>query len=295
MFARKRHSGGFTLVELLVVIAIIGILIALLLPAVQSAREAARRMQCANNLKQMGLAVHSYVTQHAGCLPLGSPGIWRHGLFTQLLPFLELSTIYDDIDIDGVTNTSSHRFTPVPVYFCPDYPVGPVVDPAPSYSISGALCTYQAVAGALRDGVSVTTGCGNVPHNGLFGWDVVRRVAQVTDGLSNTLAIGEYVHRDDTGNYGHYPGNVRPWILGAQEGKCSYVYRVLEFPINSGVQRAADEIPFNHLPLGSMHPGGASFLVADGSVTFLNETVDMPTYRALGTINGGELEGRLPD
>ncbi len=291
----KRLRFGFTLVELLVIIAIIGVLIALLLPAVQSAREAARRMQCANNLKQMGLAVHSYITQHNGCLPLGSLGDHRHGLFTHLLPFLELSTIYDNIDIDGDTSLSDHRFTAIATYFCPSYPVGPVVNPSPPYSVSGALCTYQAVAGVLRAGEPVTAGCGDTPHNGLFDWNTVRRARQVTDGLSNTLAIGEYVHRDETGNYGHYPGNVRPWILGGLAGNCSYVYRVLEFPINAGVQRDADRTPFNHLPLGSMHPGGAHFLVGDGSVTFLSENIDMIVYQGLGTINGNEIEGRLPD
>ena len=297
----RGRPRGFTLVELLVVIAIIGILIGLLLPAVQSAREAARRMQCSNNLRQMGLAIHNYMAQHNGCLPLGNPGVQRHGLFTQMLPYLEQSAIYDAIDIDGDTFDSAikdYRYTSIPAYFCPSYPGDPVVENASNYYMNGASCTYQGVAGVLRDGEPYTSaggGAGNIPHNGLFGWDVVRRVRQVTDGLSNTLAIGEYVQRDKTGEFSVLPGNVRPWIFGALSDKSSYVFRVLEWPINANVERKADNIPFNHLPLGSSHPGGANFLVADGSVAFLSENTALTVYQALGTIDGGEVEGQLPD
>lgn len=96
---RKPHLQGFTLVELLVVIAIIGILIALLLPAVQLAREAARRMQCSNNLKQMGLALHNYLSTYRTHFPHGAWGHYRHGLFSTMLPYLEQKTIYDSFDL----------------------------------------------------------------------------------------------------------------------------------------------------------------------------------------------------
>jgi len=89
----RRDSHGFTLVELLVVIAIIGILIALLLPAVQAAREAARRLQCTNNLKQLGMATHNYAAQYSGRFPAGTTGPHRHGLFTYILPFIEQDAI----------------------------------------------------------------------------------------------------------------------------------------------------------------------------------------------------------
>ncbi|MCP4590129.1 MAG: DUF1559 domain-containing protein, partial [bacterium] len=97
----KTANRGFTLVELLVVITIIGILIALLLPAVQAAREAARRMQCSNNLKQLGLAVHNYVSIYSEHFPLGCMGYERHGLFTAMLPFLEQDVVHDKLDLTG--------------------------------------------------------------------------------------------------------------------------------------------------------------------------------------------------
>jgi len=289
---------GFTLVELLVVIAIIGILIALLLPAVQAAREAARRTQCSNNLKQMGLAIHNYMDQHREYFPPGSPGPRRHGLFSHILPFLELQTIHDELDLDGDTFIEPHRYTPIDVYFCPSYPGERVVRNKANGYKNGASCTYLGVAGVLREGVETTPdeGGGAIPKNGMFGWEFVRRANQVGDGLSNTLTMGEYVQRDDEGEFGDFPGNVRPWILGAtQTSKASYTFRVCVYPINSRVQRSRDGIPFNHLPLGSYHPGGAHFLLGDASVRFLSETMPFDVYQALSTCNGKEVEGIIQD
>jgi prepilin-type N-terminal cleavage/methylation domain-containing protein len=291
---RRRH--GFTLVELLVVIAIIGILIALLLPAVQAAREAARRMQCSNHLKQMGLAMHNYATSYKGYLPPGSPGLWKHGLFTYMLPYLEQKTLHDQLDLKGKTYKTYNeprRYDVVSCYLCPSWP-HMEVDRDGDYV--GALTTYQGVAGAhptVKPYESSPYG-GNIPLNGMFGWALVRKMADVTDGLSNTLAMGEFVQIDTEPTAGvewwaRPPGAVRAWVYGGGENTGLYASKVLVQAINARVNRGTDNVPFNHLPMGSYHPGGAHFLVGDGSVTFISEAISLATYEALGTVAGGEV------
>ncbi len=163
----RTRSGGFTLVELLVVIAIIGILVALLLPAVQSAREAARRSQCSNNLKQMGLAAQNYMSTYKDKLPYGYAGrlpsppnrsFQKRGVFTELLRFLEEGTVYDQIQWDygngGVPNTpfaDPAANIVISAFICPTW-VDPQVhagaSPAFGYQ-NGALVTYTGNGGAV--------------------------------------------------------------------------------------------------------------------------------------------------
>ncbi|MDZ7619409.1 MAG: DUF1559 domain-containing protein [Patescibacteria group bacterium] len=294
MFRRPLH--GFTLVELLVVITIIGILIALLLPAVQSAREAARRMQCSNNLKQMGLALHNYATAHREFFPIGGTGSAKHALFTALLPYLEQQALHDSLDLLNTTKTTfqeTHRYTPVPAYTCPTWPHETVYRNMSLGHQNGALSTYQGVAGAYPTVAPYTTaGHGDIPQNGMFLWGVPRRISEVRDGLSNTLAIGEFVQIDvKGGTYATPPGNTRPWILGATEdsSKGLYAVKVAVHPLNSRFDRSADKVPFNHLPFGSYHPGGGNFVAADGSVHFLSQSISFDEYRYLTTVAGGEI------
>jgi prepilin-type N-terminal cleavage/methylation domain-containing protein len=293
-----RRDSGFTLVELLVVIAIIGILIALLLPAVQSAREAARRMQCSNNLKQMGLALHNYASAHREYFPIGGTGPAKHALFTAMLPYLEQQPLHDDLDLMGAKRTTfqePHRYSPVPPYVCPSWPHEPVYRGMSLSYQNGALTTYQGIAGAYPTVQPVTSsGHGAIPQNGMFGWGFARRVGDVRDGLSNTLAISEFVQIDlKGGTYTTPPGNVRPWILGATEdtSKGTYAMKVAVHPLNARFDRSADGIPFNHLPFGSFHPGGGHFAAADGSVHFLPDTISFDVYRYLMTVDGGEVAG----
>ncbi|MCS7305497.1 MAG: DUF1559 domain-containing protein [Thermoguttaceae bacterium] len=295
-FTFRPPLHGFTLVELLVVITIIGILIALLLPAVQAAREAARRAQCTNNLKQMGLACHNYMDSNREYFPPGSPGTARHGLFTFILPYLEAKNIYDQCNLTGNTFRDPQRYTVVPVYMCPSYP-GPAVvrqNPSnPSDWRDGALCVYQGNGGVLISGQPVvSSGHGNIPTNGMFQWEKVRRLNEVIDGTSNTLAMGEFVHRDRTGTtYNNVQGNIRAWILGASEDnqKGCYTLKVIYYPINARVERETGGVPFNHLPMGSYHPGGANFLMTDASARFLSENISLDVYKALATCDGGEV------
>jgi len=289
---------GFTLVELLVVITIIGILVGLLLPAVQNARESARVAECKNNLRQMGIALTNYIETNTEQLPVGCPGSERHGLFTFLLPYAEQQNLYNKLNLEGNPSADPNLYTEVPFYRCPSF-IGPrVVRDAPAAYMDGALCTYQASGGTLyRQGEEITESSqyGDMPHNGLFRWGKVRHAADVRDGLSNTIAIGEFVHSDyDMASfYSGNPGNVRAWIKGANNGTGSYVFKVIELPINSTIDRIAHGVPYNHLPHGSFHPGGADFLFGDGHVAFINDNLDLETYRAMATCDSGEINNAI--
>jgi type II secretory pathway pseudopilin PulG len=287
----------------LVVITIIGILIALLLPAVQAAREAARRMQCSNNLKQIGLAMHGYLAANKGSFPPASPNgrptkatdPTNHGLFTFLLPYLELKNIYDQLNLKPGSETQKerHRYTPIATYLCPSYPY-PTLLKNYEPDMDGALATYQGVGGAYyadSEGFDGGTLAGKVPRNGIFLLRKGREIAAVTDGTSNTLAMGEFVHHDK--GDGKYASNVRAWILGASYATPAggtdypcYALRVIQYQLNSSVG-IPDGIPYNHLPMGSCHSSGANFLVADGSSRFLTDQLQFSVYRELATCNRG--------
>lgn len=298
----KHRTSAFTLVELLVVIAIIGILIAMLLPAVQAAREAARRMSCQNNMKQMGVAIHHYASQTKDLFPPGSPGHYEYGLFTYLLPFMEYQAIYDQCDLDGTKGydsfTDPMRYEVVKTYRCPSYAGPAVIRGQTSVNIyfDGAICNYQGVGGHLIPGTPSLAEfyCGRLPQNGIFRWAESVRLVDVTDGLSNTAMIAEFTHRDweDDERFADYPGNARAWIIsGAQSPtKCSLSFRVIEHSINTKVTRGYGQIvKFNHLPMSSEHPSGVGFLLGDGSVRFINDSIDVDVYQAMSTCSQGEV------
>ena len=315
----NNRASGFTLVELLVVIAIIGILIGLLLPAVQSVREAARRMQCSNNLKQIGLACHNYMTINNGAFPPGHgmrkygslEGNQNHGFCAFILPYIEQQSIYDSIDFTYAASAMYSKNprpqalkTVIQTYICPSYDGEPMCSEEVSYKY-GALSTYNGVGGVIRTAADnsgraeadkyiipqvTETGYGKLPDNGMFYWMKAIRESSVTDGTSNTLLYGEYVQRDKTGSYSTSTGNVRPWIFGVNEDKGMYSFKVVVYNINKQVDRLADGIPFNHLPMGSDHASGANFARADASVSFLADTTDLKVYKNLATRNGGKGE-----
>lgn len=316
----EQRSDGFTLVELLVVIAIIGTLVALLLPAVQAAREAARRAQCTNNLKQIGLGVQNYMSANNDELPLGYQGkpLWanvnfnKYHLFTYLLPYIEQQNVYDQVEFEytGSPFVDPARDTLVPSYVCPSWTDPAVIVDGKYPYQDGALTTYNGVGGALIDGIDVTdpaqatpSGYGPIPLNGVFIAELVpnpqgnnqifrgraRRGAEITDGQSNTLLVGEFVHRDFRfdGGWDEAPGNVRPWYLGGFQA-APYSSKVIEFTPNTQINR--DEgVAFNHLPFGSFHPGVTLFTLVDGSVHVLSDGIDRTAYHALATADAGDI------
>ncbi|MFM9025553.1 MAG: DUF1559 domain-containing protein, partial [Planctomycetaceae bacterium] len=308
---------AFTLVELLVVIAIIAVLIGLLLPAVQSARASARRMACANNMRQIGLAMHTYASQKGDRLPPGAPnkptgtslaGVF-HGFFTALLPNLEQGPLWDAMNLAQNPDNPAARpqkYTIVSTYVCPAWSNPVVYGPnMPNAFNDGAVATYAACNGApLATGTAMSTVAtvyGDLPNNGLFrygtGADAASatlaasvRMKNVTDGLSKTLAILEFVHTDtDGGPYSQPPGNVRPWIAVSNGQKALYATKVAKLVPNQKINRNSDNQPFNWLPFGSLHAAGVQAVMGDGSVRFLAESIAISVFQGLATADGSEV------
>jgi prepilin-type N-terminal cleavage/methylation domain-containing protein/prepilin-type processing-associated H-X9-DG protein len=301
----NRPHGGFTLVELLVVIAIIGILVAMLLPAVQSAREAARRLQCANNFRQLGLALNNYQTTNAtfpasdgiaypracGAGPTYSGGGDCRGItiWQVLLQFLDQGNLANLYDYDATWGwaggtTADMQAMAVSVYQCPSVTSWPLRD-----NTFRIRRDYFGVAGgAVSEGKSSR---GYYYGDGLITMNKWRQFGHVRDGLSNTMAIGESVH----GSYYDIP---MPWFWGgcamdarihtfsggrAQSGRAA---RSARHPLNSKIPVTVAYS--SDSPFGSDHPGGAQFVFADGHVRFIDNSIAMATYQALSTISAGD-------
>lgn len=311
MVKGARWPRAFTLVELLVVITIIGILIALLLPAVQAAREAARRMQCSNHLKQIGLALHNYHATH-GSLPYasGAGGVvgssWGGVWSAMILPYLEQQAIYEQI------NFNRHLRDPVnaevvqiviSTYICPSDPEGrhPVLDgryephnPNPAlglwYPVSMGpthpdrcpFCEFPKFSADDPDSYCCqgwNFGTHDPAGNGVGMFCrhhlCTFRFADVTDGLSNTLMVGETLPGHCKFNSAYAPNfNVYPTTI----------------PLNTMEDDNGEHGKwFRTCGFKSLHPGGAHFAMGDGSVRFFGESIAYRLYNELGTRAGGEL------
>jgi len=317
MSRRNTSAGGFTLVELLVVITIIGILIALLLPAVQAAREAARRMECTNKMKQLGLAMHNYHLAYSRLPFMCGFTMARAGTASAfILPYVEQQALHDRFDFDRAMNDGANRVaitTPVATFICPSDPQAsnPILDNRIQTFSNPTECHglwYAPSMGPMHDRMVGRPGCvycetprsnaGDpesyccqgldfAAHDTIFPGMFVRRpisvrFEEVTDGLSQTIMLGETLPTHSVFN-GAYMQNF--------PGCATHI------PINTMVDdEGIDAIGASGLcnwqhTMGfkSRHPGGANFALADGSVHFFPETIDYKTYNNLGTKAGGEV------
>jgi len=312
---------GFTLIELLVVIAIIGVLVALLLPAVQQAREAARRSQCKNNLKQLGLAIHNYHDTHR-VFPPGylarnvsvtdpastdtGPGFsWG----TMILPFLDQSPIYSQLDFNFDStfpqNLSLGQET-LSVFQCPSDPgqeMFTVNDGNADIDLPKA--NYVGIYGYG----SVSMAPGNPNPAGLFYRNSSVRMADIIDGTSNVLMVGERASEHDFVNgmpgvnaqstwYAAIPGAMRPagmMMPSMMEAHPSLVLgHVGQGAMMGMMQMHHTPNTTNHIVnFSSRHTGGMQFLLSDGSVHFLSENIDYNTFRFLGQRADGNVLGEF--
>jgi prepilin-type N-terminal cleavage/methylation domain-containing protein/prepilin-type processing-associated H-X9-DG protein len=296
----RNPKSAFTLVELLVVIAIIGILIALLLPAVQAAREAARRMQCSNNLKQIGLALHNYHDTFR-CFPAGScvrPGsgwLLGTGMLVVILPYLEQTPLekaykpyYGQDYWTFPSGNSAAAATSIPEYLCP------------SQNKWGDIPNRKDYFGCTGGKTSMNFHFrGHSFVDGVFHTNSFTRIGAITDGTSSTFAVGESVHPHPYGmgaGYGDMNvGGPTYWYDGGDSkiddlDKNNNNGRLLchtFYAINSVHIPMTPDFE-NDVPYGSRHPGGAHFVYCDGHVGFLADTIDINIYRYLSTRDGGE-------
>lgn len=277
------HRNGFTLVELLVVIAIIGILIALLLPAVQAAREAARRMACSNHLKQLALACHTYHDTHGRFPPSmifdADPQLSRYWSWSvQVLPQLELSSLYDqmNLNINGLYSPSAAINEPyvsilLPTMQCPSDPHAGLFNDPSLILQTFATTNYLGCRGSKRFPFA---GNGVFPER-----NRAIRIAEVIDGTSSTLLIGERPAQ---------ASKVSPWwAVGSGYDNHGLGDQVMDS--SEGLFRGANNSPSaDARHWWSFHPGGAEFSLCDGSTRFFSESIDHNTLLHLSTRDRGE-------
>ncbi|MBI3461543.1 MAG: DUF1559 domain-containing protein [Planctomycetes bacterium] len=293
-----RREPGFTLVELLVVIAVIGILIALLLPAVQAAREAARRSQCKNNLKQIGLALHSYHNIHQG-LPaaryvngpvIRAPG-WSWS--TMILPLMDQQPLYNSFQLLAPFTDRQNQAglsTVLPGFLCPTASNTPRHQRIQDASGGGAnrinnpgiaTTNYAANGGSFSGSLFSLVDSSAVRRNGAFSGDSNYNFRDFTDGTSHTLAIGEVLHYGNgttagTGSFLWDPTmygfmDLASGLAGAELTGARLTTQKMNPPSFAAVLALREAF-------ASQHDGGCHFLMMDGAVRFVSEDIDHTGY-----------------
>jgi prepilin-type N-terminal cleavage/methylation domain-containing protein len=313
MFYSHRFVGrrAFTLVELLVVIAIIGVLVALLLPAVQAAREAARRMQCGNNQKQLALAIHNYHDTY-GTLPWASSQGFGFTYHAHVYPFMEQMPLYNIIQFqdagEGSDSSPNSTFsivakTVIKGLKCPSEKTANVWGPPINGLSNRAVGSYVGNCGndvtldSAQPAGTVDVRCGNGPmlvyHIAQTANRTDVKFKNITDGLSNTFLQGEspfsvvapcticdrmygYSYDSDAANAASGSGDF-------SEVVCSTFYKMNRSMLTSTVSGDEREMSF-----GSYHPAGCQMSLCDGSVRYVAESIDMAIWRAVGSRDGGE-------
>jgi len=315
---KKGKRRGFTLVELLVVIAIIGVLVALLLPAVQAAREASRRMSCGSNIKGLITAIHTYHNSfkstpinYGGNAQYNNTGTGK-GWMIGILPFVEQQSLWDQIDWtkpvgsnDTAANTNVNTTvatTAIPAFLCPSDGANDRGRMNTRANMPGAAIygvnNYKAVLGSnwANGNNIVSTPFGPWPNtnNGLDrGNGIICRnsdnqmgnyhgLEAVTDGTSNTFAIGEAVPRWTTHTWW--------WWFNGGTATCAIPPNYKTPQILAGTQTLEGQWGDwpNNYSFFSRHPAGLQFALLDGSVKWINNSVNIVTYRAMASIQGGE-------
>lgn len=310
---------GFTLIELLVVIAIIAVLVALLLPAVQSAREAARRSQCTNHLKQLGVAAHNYHESFTTFAPgflnwnalpgqANPPANRAVSVFALMLSQMDQTALYESWNWnDPWLNVTSGRTAAIlPGLVCPsDVMAFTVYEATPTnipFLTRYGMASYGGNAGSWSYHPSrFPTG---VTPDGVFLRNAIVRERDVTDGTSNTLLFGERSHTDPA--YKQWAtttartslDSVGIWAPSTGLPGVGDVTLSTVVPINylhpSATAASSNQLEDYRLSaFGSMHTGGANFCLADGTVRFINQTISMPVFQGLGTRSAGEVAGEF--
>ena len=309
---KTKRAGGFTLVELLVVIAIIGVLVGLLLPAVQAAREAARRMSCSNNLKQMGLALHNYHDTF-NVFPYG----WDNrgaSWSTHILRQIEQGNLYETLIFqesgpgnwaydDGPNEIACG--TLIDTYRCPSMAIA---EHRTNNGIPGRVpASYRGNAGSKSSSDDTSTivipgtlSLENLNQDGMFYACSRIKFRDLSDGTSNTLMLGESYTDPAFVKDGQAMDH---WYIGSPQAdpcRCNGGTGGTEFtefvgttiaPINARRVDPTLHGSLMELSFGSYHVSGAQFVLADGSVKFLSETMNMATYQGLSSRNGKEVLG----
>jgi prepilin-type N-terminal cleavage/methylation domain-containing protein/prepilin-type processing-associated H-X9-DG protein len=273
---KARKHRGFTLIELLVVIAIIAILIALLLPAVQQAREAARRTECKNNLKQLGLAIHNY---HDSFNTIPPGWISSNGYSWQifLLPGVEQNNLYNALNfLTTFTTADTNLASILPAFRC--------ASDTGTASLGGlARSNY---AGVMVGSPSASTSA-STHGGGSFGVNSKHNFRDYRDGMSQTIMVGE---RMSTGLINGNPRGTEGLVAGPNPGEYAVVGGTGNAVVGSGA--AAAFLPNSNGTgtgaFSSRHAGGAQFLLGDGSVRLISENINAVTYQSISTTAGGE-------